>query len=121
MINTTSEPPTVPGPGATEGHLARWLLLAAFILSGYAALTYEMMWVRQLVSLFGVTYHSITTILTVFMAGLALGSVIAGQFIDRLRLSPLKVFALLEVFLGLYAQAFTTIRNLIEELLFRFS
>jgi spermidine synthase len=89
-------------------------LLVAFFLSGYAALTYEMSWVRQLVSLFGVTYHAITTILTTFMAGLALGAWLAGRLVDRRSLPPLLVFVALEVFLGVYAQLFSPLRHLVE-------
>ena len=91
-------------------------LMIAFVLSGYAALTYEMSWVRQLVSLFGVTYFAITTILTVFMGGLALGAMVAGRLVDRWRIAPLLAFAALEVFLGIYAQVFPHLREGVEAL-----
>ena len=83
------------------------LMLGAFLLSGYAALTWEMSWVRQLVSLFGVTWFAITTILTVFMGGIALGSVIAGRLVDRRGWPPLLVFAVLEAFLAVYGLSFS--------------
>jgi len=86
------------------------------IPSGYAALNYEMAWMRQLVSLFGVTYFAITTILTVFMAGIALGSVLVGRMIDRTSWSPLAVFAALEVFLAVYAQVFPHALGGVEQL-----
>jgi spermidine synthase len=90
------------------------LLLPAFLLSGFAALTYEMSWVRQLVSLFGVTYFAITTILTVFMAGLALGAFAAGRLVDRWRVSPLLAFVGLEIFLAVYAQLFPHALGVVE-------
>ena len=90
------------------------LLLLAFVFSGYAALTYEMSWVRQLVSLFGVTYFAITTILTVFMGGIALGSVVGGRLVDRLRTDALVAFAGLEIFLALYAQIFPHVLGLVD-------
>ncbi len=86
--------------------LAKPLLIVAFVFSGFATLTYEMSWMRRLVSLFGVTYPAITTILTVFMGGIAAGSLVAGRLIDRVRLSPLVAFIGLELFLGLYGQVF---------------
>ncbi len=92
-----------------------WMLLA-FFLSGFAALSYETAWVRQLVSLFGVTYYAITTILTVFMAGLLLGAWAGGALIDRMRWRPLHVFIGLELFLALYAQLFPWLRELVEQL-----
>lgn len=85
---------------------ASFALLLAFGLSGYAALSYEMAWVRQLVMSLGVTYFAITTILVAFMAGLALGAATAGRLVDRLRLPPLLAFAGLEILLALYAQLF---------------
>ena len=94
----------------------RATLLAAFFLSGFAALTWEMSWVRQLVSLFGVTWFAITTILTVFMAGLALGSVLAGRLVDRRRWPPLLLFAVLELFLAAYGLAFGSLLDAVEGL-----
>ncbi len=75
-----------------------------------------MSWVRQLVNLFGVTWFAITTILTVFMAGIALGSLAVGRLVDRRRVDPLLLFAGLELFLGLYAQAFPWLLGLVEGL-----
>jgi spermidine synthase len=105
-----------PRGGGPRPHFARILLLLAFFLSGYAALSYETAWVRQLVSLFGVTHHAITTILTVFMLGLAAGAWIAGNLVDRRGLSPLPTFALLELGLGLYAQVFPWLQALAQQL-----
>lgn len=90
-------------------------LLLAFFLSGAAALSYEMAWTRQLVSLFGVTYHAITTILVTFMGGLALGSWVAGRLVDRSRVAPLVAFAVLEAVLGVWAQLFTPVLGLVEQ------
>jgi spermidine synthase len=84
---------------------ARLLLLAAFLLSGASTLVYEILWIKHLVYLFGVTYHAITTVVTVFMAGLAIGAVVAGRRIDRAR-SPLLVYALLEVFIAVCGLGF---------------
>jgi len=84
------------------------------LLSGYAALNYEMAWMRQLVSLFGVTYHAITTILVVFMGGIALGAVVAGWLTDRWRLPPLLVLAGLELLLAIFAQLFPMALDAVE-------
>jgi spermidine synthase len=85
--------------------LARLLLLAAFLLSGASTLVYEILWIKHLVYLFGVTYHAITTVVTVFMAGLAIGAVLAGKRIDSVK-SPLLVYAVLELFIAGYGLAF---------------
>jgi spermidine synthase len=103
-----------PRPPADPWAPAVALLLGAFLFSGHAALTWQMSWVRQLVSLFGVTWFAITTILTVFMAGIAAGSVVAGRLVDRHRVPPLLVFAALEAFLALYGLAFSTLLGGVE-------
>ncbi len=75
---------------------SRLLLAAVFALSGTGALVYETVWVRQLSLVFGSTTLAVTTIVTVFMAGLSLGAALAGPRADRVR-HPGRVYALLEV------------------------
>lgn len=49
----------------------------------------------------GNTHYSIATVLTTFMAGLALGSYFGGRWIDR-RGNPLMIYAFLEALIGVY-------------------
>jgi spermidine synthase len=49
----------------------------------------------------GNTAYSLATILTVFMGGLALGSYLGGRFAPRVR-NVVRVYGLLEIFIGLY-------------------
>ncbi|MEM7449639.1 MAG: fused MFS/spermidine synthase [Myxococcota bacterium] len=72
------------------------LLLGAFFLSGFAALVYQVVWVRQLRSVLGATDFALAVVVGTFMAGLALGSAISGRRSDRLR-HPVRVYAVLEV------------------------
>src|SRR5687768_2967259 len=73
-----------------------------FFLSGAAALVYEVLWLRMLILIFGSTQFAVSTILTAFMGGLALGSFVFGRFIDR-RDDPVRVYGFLEIGIGLYA------------------
>ena len=50
------------------------VLLLAVACSGAAGLTYQVLWLRQLSLVFGVTAYAASTVLAGFMAGLALGS-----------------------------------------------
>jgi predicted membrane-bound spermidine synthase len=68
---------------------------ACFFLSGAAGLLYEVAWTRLLGVLFGHTVHAITTVLVVFMGGLALGGLLAGRRSDRAA-RPLRAYAALE-------------------------
>lgn len=74
-----------------------WII---FILSGASALVYEVIWMRQLTLVFGSTVFATSTVLTAFMAGLALGSYYFGRKIDESNISPLKLYAYLEAGIG---------------------
>lgn len=72
-----------------------------FFLSGAAALILQVLWTRMLGHVFGATALAISTTLTVFMGGLALGSHLGGRYAPRLK-RPLLAFAALETAVGLY-------------------
>lgn len=76
-----------------------WLLYGIFFASGISGLMYEVVWVRMLTRILGSTSYATSTVLAVFMAGLGLGSLIAGRFVDRAR-SPLAWYAILELGIG---------------------
>jgi spermidine synthase len=75
-----------------------WLVLAIFILSGAAGLMYEVVWSRQLVLVFGNTTQAVSTILTGFFGGMAVGSFVGGRLADRVR-SPLRLYGVIELVL----------------------
>src|SRR5262249_39221517 len=78
----------------------RALFSLLFFLSGLAGLIYEVCWTRLLRLPMGNTVASLTTVLTAFMAGLALGSWIAGRRLVRVP-QPLRLYAGLEAAIGL--------------------
>jgi spermidine synthase len=84
-----------------------WLLPALSILfffSGVSALVYQVLWLRLLGLVFGVTTYAASTVWASFMAGLALGSLGAGRVADRVR-RPLVWFGLCELLIGATALA----------------
>ncbi len=78
------------------------VFLLLFFLSGASGLIYEVAWTRQFTPIIGNTVFSVSAILTVFMAGLALGSRIFGRLIDLRPLQLIKTYALLEAGIGIY-------------------
>jgi spermidine synthase len=84
---------TAPAPGLT-----RTALLLLFVLSGAAGLIYEVVWARQLVLVFGNTTQAVSTILTGFFGGLAVGGALGGRLADRVS-RPLRMYGLLELVL----------------------
>ncbi len=80
------------------------LIYFLFFISGLASLIYEIIWGRQLVLIFGSTTNSLIATISAFLGGLALGSLIAGKFVDRLRPRQLLLgYSLLELGVGLTA------------------
>ena len=78
------------------------VLLGLFFLSGACGLIYQVVWSRMLVVTFGSTTLAISTVLSSFMAGLALGSFVFGRIADRRR-DMLRMYAILEVGIGVSA------------------
>ena len=95
---------TADTPPAAAPAPAWWLLGLAllFCLSGASALIYQVLWLRLLGLVFGVTVYAASTVWASFMGGLAVGSVIAGRVADRVR-RPLVWFAAAEVGIALSA------------------
>ena len=78
------------------------IIYLIFFLSGAAALTYEVLWVRYLSLVFGGSHLAVTTVLAVFMGGLALGSITIGKKAGTYG-KLLRLYGLLE--LGIAASA----------------
>jgi len=78
-------------------------------------LIYEMVWTRWLVLIFGSTTFAISTVLTVFMAGLGFGSFLFGRMMIR-RKNPLLIYAILEAAIGGYALLLPFFLPIIESL-----
>jgi spermidine synthase len=93
----------------------RRLITAIFVLSGAAGLMYEIVWSRQLVLVFGNTTQAVSTILTGFFGGMAIGSFVGGRLADRVR-SPLRLYGLIEVILVVVVLATPITFRLIHEL-----
>lgn len=80
------------------------LLLLCFFLSGLAALIYQTAWTRQFAFVFGTSELAVASVLAAYMAGLALGAVVAGRLAHRIR-RPILVYGVLELAIGLTALA----------------
>jgi spermidine synthase len=77
------------------------LVPACFFATGAAGLIYEVVWNRTLALLMGNTSYSLATLLTVFMAGLALGAWIGGKVAPPGR-AGLRLYGILELGVGAY-------------------
>ena len=73
--------------------------MTCFFVSGFVGLVYEICWIRKASLAFGSTTLAVSTVVAVFFGGLALGSYIFGRYSQK-TLRPLKLYALLEISLG---------------------
>ncbi|MFN2532630.1 MAG: fused MFS/spermidine synthase [Pyrinomonadaceae bacterium] len=80
------------------------LIATCFVVSGATGLIYEVVWVRMLGLVFGATTLAISTVLSAFMGGLALGSAIAGRLGARIK-APFRFYGLMEIIIAGYALA----------------
>lgn len=81
---------------------AFWPVYPLFLISGFPALLYQIVWQRSLFTLFGTNIESITLVVAAFMFGLGLGSLLGGRLSTSGRISPLLLFALIEFCIGVF-------------------
>jgi len=94
-----------------------WLLyvgLFCFFFSGVAGLVYEVVWTRMLTQIFGNTTYAIATVLSAFMAGLAIGSYVFGRIADRGK-NDFLLYGILEAGVGVYGFAVPWLFNLAQK------
>jgi spermidine synthase len=75
-----------------------------FFISGFCTVLYELVWLRLAMAQFGVTTAMVSIVLSVFMAGLGLGSWASGRWLrgpgDGLRFPALRLYGLVELLIG---------------------
>lgn len=91
------------------------VLYGLFFLSGATALVYQVVWTRILTLFFGSTTLAVSTVLAVFMAGLAIGSALFGNEADRLS-EPVRFYGWLELVIGILAITTPLIFSVIEKI-----
>lgn len=77
------------------------LLLFCGLLSGTAGLIYQTLWIRVLSLGIGSTSESLSVVVAIFFAGLALGSLFSKRVLTQFH--PLYRYAILEGAIGIYA------------------
>jgi spermidine synthase len=75
------------------------IIILCFFLSGATGLVYQVVWLRLLGLVFGHSVYATTTVLAAFMAGLALGSLLAARRMPKLR-NLIGVYGSLEIGVG---------------------
>ena len=77
----------------------RKLSFLSFFLSGFSALSYQVLWKRYLSLALGSTVYAISSVIAVFMVGIGIGSIWFGRFCDRQN-RPFFLYFLLQLSIG---------------------
>jgi predicted membrane-bound spermidine synthase len=77
-------------------------LFGVFFLSGAAALIYQLVWQRVLFTIYGIDTASVTVVVTAFLLGLGLGSLLGGWLSRTRPEAAVALFACFELGIGLF-------------------
>jgi spermidine synthase len=91
-----------------------WALLILYAFSGMTGIAYEVLWARMLTVQFGVSIFGVVVTVAAFMLGLGFGSVLGERLSLRLR-NPLRVVAVLEGGVALFALALPQLLHLLDD------
>ncbi len=83
---------------------ARRIALFAFFISGFSALSYELVWSRLLVLYLETSIYAFSIMLATFLAGIGIGSWLCTRLTIP-KCGPLMTFALMQIFIGFWAIA----------------
>ena len=100
---------------STQSRFERRWLPAIFFLSGISGLIYQVVWMRMLIRVFGITIYATSTVVATFMGGLALGSWLSGRTLASRR-PTLRTYAMIEFGIAGSALAATAFMKVLPEL-----
>src|SRR5262250_1079330 len=78
----------------------RLVLGFCFFISGATSLILQVAWSKELSYILGTTLYAVATVVAAFMAGLGIGSALAGRFAERFS-EPVRAYAYLQFGIGL--------------------
>lgn len=90
-------------------------LALVFFLSGMSSLLYQVSWQRILTVTYGVGALSITLIVSIFMMGLGLGSLLGGELASRFPDKSSRLYFYFEILLGIYGLASLPILQILSQ------
>ncbi|MEL0096101.1 MAG: fused MFS/spermidine synthase [Planctomycetaceae bacterium] len=106
---------TSVSPKSTSLKTSELIALLCFVLSGFAALVYEISWIRKASVIVGGTTYAVSTVLAVFFGGLAIGSHVFGKRTQNQK-NPIKLYGKLEIGIGILCIASVFLLPLIDSI-----
>jgi spermidine synthase len=81
-----------------KGNRAQSALMAAlFFCSGFPALIYQIAWQRALFAIYGVNVQSVAVVVSAFMLGLGIGSLVGGRLSEKFPDRGISIFGICEL------------------------
>lgn len=102
--------------GKYPSHIIKISLLTAG-LSGFCALSYEILWIRSLRIFITNSTYSFTSVLIVFLAGISIGSFIFTKYLNNKK-QLLSLLAICQIVIGVYTITIVLFLNELPTLLF---
>ncbi|HEY9421974.1 MAG TPA: fused MFS/spermidine synthase, partial [Thermoanaerobaculia bacterium] len=98
-MKRASRPRVSPVPAVSEERRRPSLLLFTVFFTNLLSLACQVIWLRKIAYLFGSTATVFSTVISIFLLGLALGALAAGRIADRSP-RPWRLLGWLQVLLG---------------------
>jgi predicted membrane-bound spermidine synthase len=92
----------ISGHGRSPGRQVAPLLNVLFFVSGMPALIYQIVWQRVLFAIYGVNAESVAVVVSAFILGLGLGSILGGWLSSRLPRQAIVLFGVSELGVALF-------------------
>ena len=96
MVTITA--PSLPQRASRETRA----LSIVFLASGFSALLYQIVWQRSLFAIYGINIEAVTVVVTAFMVGLGVGSLVGGAVSRDPRRPALALFGGVELAIGAF-------------------
>jgi len=85
------------GRRPNENRAQSALVAALFFGSGFPALIYQIVWQRALFAIYGVNVQSVAVVVSAFMLGLGIGSLVGGWLSHRFPEHGIVIFGISEL------------------------
>ena len=110
---------TITATKASTDHRTLTVVAFCFLLSGFAALLYETVWLRQFAIILGTSEQALAVILGAYMGGLSFGAWVASKTTGAIR-RPLLTYGILEAGIALCALAMPFGLSVVQSLQVKF-
>src|SRR5215467_11717058 len=85
------------GRRPNENRAQSALVAALFFCSGFPALIYQIVWQRALFAIYGVNVQSVAVVVSAFMLGLGIGSLVGGWVSEKFPSRGILIFGVCEL------------------------